>query len=66
MGALIDMIGSLFDLIWGFILDLIYAVSLAGKVIISIPQYIGWIPSVSIITIVLGLVIVYKVLGREG
>lgn len=61
-------ITSIFDFIISFFQDLVYAIQLCGKVLLNLPSYLGWIPSsfLSIIMVLFGIVVVYKILGREG
>lgn len=68
MGALIDIIVSLAQLIFDILEDLFYAIGLAVKVVASIPQYIGWLPStaITLVVVAVGIALVFKVIGREG
>lgn len=64
-------IGNFFTKIVGFavqlIEDLVYAVELLGQVLIKMPDYLIFFPSgiSSLIIIGIGVVVVYKVLGRD-
>lgn len=68
MGALIDIISSLGQLVVDWYHDLFYAYSLAIKVAMSIPQYLSWLPpsAVALVVVAVGVALVFKVLGREG
>lgn len=75
MGALIgffesigNMLSSVFGFVIGLIEDLVYMVTLLGKFIVSIPSYLAWLPApvVIIIVSIFGVVLIYKILGREG
>lgn len=75
MGALIDffkgfaeIVSSLVDFVYGIITDLLYVVALLGSLIVKIPDMIGWLPSACITLVVttFGIVLIYKILGREG
>lgn len=75
MGAIIDFFTGLFDIIVSlvdfvisFIQDIIYVIQLTGTFVTQIPNYFGWLPSafVSVIVSIFAIVVVYKVLGREG
>ncbi len=59
---------SIFDFIISFFSDLIYVIQLLGKVVLSIPSYFSWLPSgISALLVTLfGIVVIYKILGREG
>ena len=63
-----DLISSLFGFLFGIIQDLLYIVALLGSVIVKIPAMIGWLPSACItLTVTLfAVVLIYKLLGREG
>lgn len=75
MGALIDLfkgigdiIVTLVDFLYGTIRDLVYVISLLGTLVAKIPMMIGWLPTVCISTTVtiFSIVVIYKILGREG
>lgn len=59
--SIIDFVISLFE-------DLIYMIKLLGKVIGNIPSYFSWLPGelLAILVVLIGIVVVYKILGREG
>lgn len=73
MFGIVDAIKSFFDFIVdfvGFIIrllgDMVEVVKLLGKTVISIPAYIGFLPSavVALFATCLTVVVLYKVLGR--
>lgn len=75
MQAIVDFFAGLFDIIIApikflisFIGDIVYVIQLTGNFVVNIPNYFGWLPSayVSIIVSIFGVVVIYKVLGREG
>lgn len=75
MGGVFDWLGGLTDLLWSLgqfvidiILDLVYVVGLLGSLIIKLPDMIGWLPSacISLTVTTFGIVLIYKILGREG
>lgn len=75
MGAILDfliglgdIIGAIFNFLFGIIKDLLYVVGLLGALIIRIPDMIGWLPSacISLVVMTFGIVMIYKILGREG
>lgn len=75
MQALLDFFAGLIDIIIApikflisFIGDIVYVIQLTGNFVVNIPNYFGWLPSafVSIIVSIFGVVVIYKVLGREG
>lgn len=63
-----DAIVSAFDFVISFFADLIYTIQLLGKVVLSIPNYISWLPSpvVTLLLTLFSIVVIYKILGREG
>lgn len=63
-----DAIVSAFDFVISFFQDLIYVIKLLGKVILSIPNYLSWLPSsvVALLLTLFAIVVIYKILGREG
>lgn len=69
--ALIDffnLVGSLVTFIIDLFQDLVYVIKLIGVFIVKIPKYIGWLPTtcVALVTVTFSIVVVYKILGREG
>lgn len=75
MQAIVDIlsafgqaIGTLFDIIFGFFEDIVYIIKITGIFIVRIPDYFSWLPSevVALIVVIFGIVVVYKILGREG
>lgn len=75
MSAIIDflvglgeVIGSLISFVFGVIQDLLYVITLIGSLVVKIPDMIGWLPSACITLVVtaFSIVVIYKILGREG
>lgn len=75
MSAIIDFFSSIangisaaFDFLIGIIQDLVYIVKLTAKFLVSIPSYFSWLPGevFSILAVILSVVVIYKILGREG
>ena len=66
--SIFDLLSSLVTFIIGFFQDLVYMISLLGKFIVSLPSYLGWLPSafVSSVLLIFSIVVIYKILGREG
>lgn len=48
--------------------DIIYAVQLVGESATKIPDYLSFLPPafVTILLVIFGVVVVYKIIGREG
>lgn len=65
---LIEPIVSLVDFVIQIVGDLVYVIQLVGSFAVNIPYYFSWLPSeiVTIIIIIFGVVVIYKILGREG
>lgn len=64
----VEVVTSLVDFVIGFITDLVYVVNLCSSFVLKIPSYFTWLPDVSVTLIVtmFGIVVIYKILGREG
>lgn len=58
---LIDFVVDLFE-------DLIYMIDLLGRFIVKIPIYLGWLPApvIVLVSTTFGIVLIYKIIGREG
>lgn len=63
-----DAVSSLFDFVFGIVSDLVYLVGLTGKFLSQIPAYFSWLPSqlVTLLVTIFAIVVLYKILGREG
>lgn len=61
-------ISSAFNWLVGTVQDLAYVAKMLGQFVVSIPGYFAWIPSEAlvIIIIIFGVVVIYKLIGREG
>ena len=59
---------AVFDFVIGFFQDLIYIIQLIGKFVVQIPIYFYWMPSQlrSMLVLVFAIVVIYKIMGREG
>ena len=75
MGAIVkffegfaDAITGAIDFLIGFIEDIVDIVKITGEFVLQIPDYLGWLPApvLTIIVVVFGVVVIYKVMGREG
>lgn len=66
--SIIDTVTFLIDFVIGLIEDIVYLIQLTAKFLINIPSYFSWLPSefLAIIVSLFGIVVVYKILGREG
>lgn len=63
-----DLLTGAIDFLIGFIADIVYIVQLTGKAITAIPSFFMWLPSpvVAMLLTIFGVVVIYKILGREG
>lgn len=59
--AIVDFIIKLFN-------DLLYVIEITGSVVAQIPALFSWLPSelVSMLVVAFAIVVIYKLLGREG
>lgn len=66
--AIGDGIKTAIDFLVSFIQDIAYVVQLTGKFVLSIPSYFTWLPveAVAVIVSIFAVVVIYKVMGREG
>lgn len=66
--SIADGISAVFDFLIGIVKDLVYIVKLTAKFLASIPSYFSWLPGevFAILAIILSVVVIYKILGREG
>lgn len=63
-----NVITSLVDFVVGFIEDIVYVVKLCASFVAKIPLLFSWLPApaLALIIIIFSVVVIYKVLGREG
>lgn len=63
-----DAILAVVDFVIGFFSDLIFMIQMLGNIMVSIPGYFSWLPGeiVSSLVLIFTLVVLYKILGREG
>lgn len=66
--GLFDIVVSLVEFVISFIGDIVYVIELTGVFVSNIPSYFAWMPSVyvTIIVSIFSVVVIYKILGREG
>lgn len=66
--GIISGVTAALDFLIGFIEDIVYVVKLTGEFVLNIPNYFAWLPGPVLATVVsiFGIVVIYKVLGREG
>lgn len=75
MQSILDFLKGIGDLIAGaiqfvidFFADVVYVIQLTAKFFAQIPEYFSWLPAEILIVLILifTVVVLYKVLGREG
>lgn len=61
-------ISTLIDFIVGLFEDLLYVIELLGEFVVNIPSYFSWLPGevIAIIVVIFSIVVIYKIIGREG
>lgn len=66
--SITDVIAAVIDFVIGLFQDLIYMIQLLGQVLLNIPNYFMWLPAeaLALIVLTIGVVVIYKILGREG
>ena len=68
----LSTIGDFFSSIYGFVIsffqDTAYVIKLTAEFVAKIPDYFSWLPPelVALIVTIFSIVVIYKVLGREG
>lgn len=72
LGEWIQNIGtfftSLYDFVISFFEDIVYIIRLTAGFVAKIPDYFSWLPSeaLALVVSIFAVVVIYKVLGREG
>lgn len=71
-GEWIQSIGTFFTSIYDFVIgtfeDIVYVIRLTAYFVAQIPEYFSWLPPEALVLVVsiFAVVVIYKVLGREG
>lgn len=75
MSAIIDFLQGIaeavtagVEFLLSMIQDVAYVVELTAKFVVDIPTYLSWLPPeiVAIVVSIFAVVVIYKILGREG
>lgn len=75
MTAIIDFITGIADgvqaaiaFLLSIVEDTLFVVQITGNFVTKIPSFFDWLPApvVAIIVSIFGVVVIYKILGREG
>lgn len=63
-----DAIVAVIDFVISFFGDIVYLIQLLGKAVVSLPSFIDWLPAemVTLLIVLISVVVIYKILGREG
>lgn len=63
-----DTISSVISFIISFFEDIVYVVKLTAKMLADIPSFFSWIPAefIAIIVTIFSIIVIYKIMGREG
>lgn len=66
--GLAEAVTGAIDFLFGIIKDLVYMVGLLGQFILDIPAYLSWLPAgiITIFVTIFSIVVIYKIIGREG
>lgn len=63
-----DLLMGAIDFLVGVIGDIVYIAQLTAKAVTSIPNFFQWLPApvVALVVTIFAVVVIYKILGREG
>lgn len=63
-----DFFVAIFEIVMSLVRDIIEMVKMLGDFVVQIPDLFDWLPPAVIGTIVtiFGVVVIYKIIGREG
>lgn len=63
-----NILKSLVDFVIGLIEDIVSVVKLVGTFVLKIPDFFSWLPAqvIALIVAAFSVVVIYKILGREG
>lgn len=66
--SIVDTLTAIIDFIVQLVQDLIFVVETLGQAILTIPDYLSWLPAevASLFIIAFSVVLIYKIVGREG
>lgn len=66
--SLVDIVLFICNFVISTIKDLVYMAELLGEMVLQLPSYLGWLPSVVLTNfmLIISIVVIYKVIGREG
>lgn len=63
-----NAIVAVFDFVVSFFSDLVYLIQLLGSALANMPGFLNWLPPemVTLLLVLVSIVVIYKILGREG
>lgn len=63
-----DAIVAVFDFVVSLFSDLVYLIQLLGSALANMSGFLDWLPPemVSLLLVLVSIVVIYKILGREG
>lgn len=66
--AIGNAISSIIDFVISFFEDLAYIVKLTAEYVTKIPDFFSWLPAevLAIVIAAFSIIVIYKVMGREG
>lgn len=61
-------ISAVIDFVISFFQDIVYLIKLTGRFLAQLPSYFAWLPApiVTLLLSIFAVVVIYKVIGREG
>lgn len=68
INSIVDFFENIIDFVISFIEDTVYVIKLTAEFVAEIPNYFSWLPAEALVLVVsiFAVVVIYKVLGREG
>lgn len=68
LGNIAEFISLIFETIVSFVQDIVTLIQTVYNTLAELPQYFNWLPAelVGLLLVIFGVVVLYKVLGREG
>ena len=68
LAGIFEFFSSLYDFVIGIFQDIVYVIRLTAHFVAQIPDYFSWLPAEALALVVgiFAVVVIYKVLGREG
>lgn len=66
--SIIDFLDTIWNFVTDFLSDTFEMIKLVGETLTKIPSYLSWLPAevVAPLVVLFGVVVIYKILGREG